>query len=120
MCRAKVSKDVFLRIPAFLGANHDNLVGSETSKSSNHSPVFRVQTVSMQFGEAGEGALQIVQRERALRMTRNLNSVPRAQIAENLPLGFLDFLFDDCDFFLEADSQGMFFRMLFQLLKLAL
>ena len=53
-------------------------------------------------------------------MAGNLDAVPGAEIGEDLAFGFFELLLDSADFLLEADVKGMGFRVLFQLLKLAL
>ena len=53
-------------------------------------------------------------------MPGNLNPIPGTEVQKNLPLCFLDFLFNDGHLFLEADAQSMLFRMFFQLLELTL
>ena len=42
------------------------------------------------------------------------------RLAEDLALGFLELLLDQRDFLLDADVEGVGFRMLLQLLKLVL
>jgi hypothetical protein len=53
-------------------------------------------------------------------MSRELDALPRGEVQENLPPGFLQLAFDDLDFFLEADAERMFFRMLAEFVQLVL
>ena len=44
-------------------------------------------------------------------MARELDALPGVEIQENLPARLLDLLFDDQDFILETDAEGMFLRV---------
>src|SRR3954466_15181137 len=113
MCRAKIAEDILLGIAAFLRADDHDLMRADGGKPSDNRAVFGIETVSVQFIEIREGALQIIERERALGMARYLDTVPGAQVRKNLPAGLFDLLFDLGNFFLEADSERVRFRMFF-------
>jgi hypothetical protein len=53
-------------------------------------------------------------------MPRQLDALPRVEVEKNLPAGFLQFFFDELDFFLNADVQRMRFRMFAEFVQLVL
>ena len=120
MRRAEIAQDVLLGVPAFLRANHHHFMPAEAGKPADHRPVLREQPVAVQLAEVGKGRFEVIQRERPLRMPGNLDPVPGAEVGEDLALGFLQLLLDQANFLLEADVEGVGFRVLLQLLKLVL
>jgi hypothetical protein len=50
----------------------------------------------------------------------DLDLVLGAEVGEYLPLGFLELLFDHGDLFLDANAEGVRFRVFFQLVQLGL
>ena len=69
----------------------------------------------MQFGPTRETTFDVIERERALHMSRDLDPLPRAQVAINLASGFAELRFDRFDFRIEIDV--MLAGMLFQILQ---
>ena len=120
MRRPEVAQNVFLGIPAFLGANHHHFMPTKAGKTAYHGPVLRKQPVAVQLAEVGKGCLEVIQREWSFRVPGNLDPVPCAEVGKDLAPGFLQLLLDQANFLLNADVEGMGFRMLFQLLKLVL
>ena len=53
-------------------------------------------------------------------MAGQLDALPGVEVGENLPPGFLQLLFDELDFLLEADAQRMLFRVFAEFVQLAL
>jgi hypothetical protein len=53
-------------------------------------------------------------------MPRQLDALPRVEVEKNLPAGFLQFFFDELDFFLKADVQRMLFRVFAKVVQLVL
>jgi hypothetical protein len=53
-------------------------------------------------------------------MPRQLDALPRVKVEKNLPAGFLQFFFDELDFFLKADVHRMRFRMFAEFVQLVL
>jgi len=53
-------------------------------------------------------------------MPRELHTLPGGEVQENLAAGFFQFFFDELDFFVEADAERMFFRVLAEFVQLGL
>src|SRR5262249_44937842 len=111
MSGAEIAENVFLGIAPLLRADDHHLVRSEAGKSADDRPVFRIQAVAVQFAKICEGGLQIIQAKRALWMASDLDPVPGAEVREDLALRLFELLLDHRHFLLEADVEGVGFRM---------
>src|SRR5436305_15348551 len=103
MRATEIAHDVFFRVPSFLVSN-DNTAGRiDCGKSRRHCFVVGEQTVATKFGPAGETTLDVIQRERPLDVTRDLNALPGAKISVNLATGIAQLGFDRPDLGIEVD-----------------
>ena len=64
--------------------------------------------------------VDIIQRVGALGVARQLNALPRSEIQKNLPPGFLEFFFDQLEFLVKTDAQGMLLRLCPEFFELVL
>ena len=53
-------------------------------------------------------------------MPGQLDALPGGEIQKNLPPGFLQFFFNELDFFFKTDAQRMFLRVLPEIVQLVL
>src|ERR1039458_6266664 len=110
MRRPEVAQNVFLGIPAFLGANHHHFMPTKAGKTAYHGPVLRKQPVAVQLAEVGKGCLEVIQREWPLRMPGNLDAVPSAEVGKDLASGFLQVFSVQPNSFPSAVAGGRGFR----------
>ena len=59
---AEIAQDVFLGVPAFLGADHQHAMFAQPGKTADHGAVFGKKPVAVQFLEIRESLLQVIQR----------------------------------------------------------
>ena len=117
---AEIAQDVFLGVAAFLRADDHDAVFAQPGKAADHRAVLGKQPVAVQFLKIGERPVEVIQRVGPLGMPRQLDALPGGEVRENLPPGFLQLLFDELDFLLEADAERMLFRVFPQFVQLAL
>ena len=117
---AEIAEDVFLGIAAFLGADDDDAVVAEAGKAADHGAVIGVLAVAVQFLEIGKGLVDVIQRIGTAGVAGELDALPGGEIVKNLAPGLLDFLFNHLELFFHADAEGMFFRVLPEVIQLGL
>ena len=117
---AEIAEDVFLGVAALLGADDDDTVVAEPGKAANHGAVIGILAVAVQFREIGKGLVDVIQRIGTAGVAGELHALPGSEIVKNLAPGFLDFLFDELELFLNTDAEGMFFRVLPEVIQLGL
>src|SRR5437762_575093 len=64
--------------------------------------------------------MDVIEGEGTLRMPGQLHALPGGKVGKNLAAGVLDLLFNEPDFLLKTDAEGMRLRLLLQLFKLVL
>jgi hypothetical protein len=117
---AEIAPDVFLGIAPFLRADHHHAMIAKVGEPADYRAVFGKKAVSVQFAELGEGRFQIIERERAPGMARELDALPGIEVGEDLFARLRNLLLDLCDLFLEADAQVVRLGMFSQFLQLGL
>ena len=118
MGAAEIAQDVLLGVTALLRADDHDAVLAESGKAAHHGAVLGKQAVAVQFLKIGERLSQVIQRVGTLGMAGQLHALPGVEVRENLPAGFLQLLFDELDFLLEADAQGVLFRVFPEVVEL--
>src|SRR5438270_3377117 len=115
MSAAEIPHHIFFSVTSLLVSDNDTALGIEHGQSARHRFVIGKPTVAVQFGPTRETALDVIEREGTLDMPRDLDPLPRAQVAINLASGFAELRFDRFDFRIEIDV--MLAGMLFQILQ---
>src|SRR3981081_1396404 len=95
--------------------NDDAPLRIKHRKSARHRFVVGEMSVAVQLSPTSETTLDIIERKRPLHMPRDLNALPRAQVAVNLAPGVAQFGFDSFHFRIKIDI--MLARMRLQLLQ---
>src|SRR5205085_664255 len=78
---AEIAKDLFLRIAAFLMADHHARFAAEPGEPPDDRGIVSESTVAVQLFEALENTVRVIEGVGALRMTRDLRNLPSAQFA---------------------------------------
>jgi hypothetical protein len=91
---------------------------SDFGQTAGHRAVVTEDAIAMQLNPFGEAAPDVIEREGALRMARDLHALPGGQVVVNFAAGFANLVLHRVDFGLEVDL--MFIGMIFQILQAAL
>ena len=117
---AEVAPDILLGVSALLGADDHDFVVAQFGEAADYGAVLGVEPVAVQFLEAGEGGLEIIQREWPLGMTRHLHPLPGGEVGVDVPAGLFELALHLHDFGFEVDAHAGGVPVLLQLLNLAL
>src|SRR5436309_14100237 len=83
MGAAKITHHVLFGIASFLVSDHDATLAAECGQTARHRFVIRKPTVAMQFDPIRETPVDVIQSERSLRMSRDLDALPGRKVAIN-------------------------------------
>jgi hypothetical protein len=80
MAAAKIPHHIFLRIAPFLVSDDDATLAAEHRQTTRHRFVIGKTAVAMQFKPIGETSFEVIQSERPLHMSRDLDTLPGREI----------------------------------------
>ena len=115
MRAAEVAFHILFRVATFLMRDDDASMRTDFRQTARHRFVIAEKPVAMQFDPFGETARNIIERERALRMPRNLHTLPRGEVVVDLAARFANLVFHRLDFRIEIEI--VFVGMILQILK---
>ena len=84
MRAAEIAHHVLFGVAAFLVSDDDATLPAKHRHAARHGPVVRKSPIPVQFDPIRKTSLDVIQSEWPLRVSRNLHTLPGAQIAMNL------------------------------------
>ena len=112
---AEIPLHIFLRVAAFLVGDDDTAMVPELRQAARHRFVIAEDTVAVQFDPIGEATLDIIERERAPNVPRQLHALPGGEVVVNRAARFADLVFHRLDFGIEIEL--VFVGMVLQILE---
>jgi hypothetical protein len=79
----KIPHHIFLGVASFLVGDDDAMLPAEHGQPARHCFVIRKPPVAMQFDPIRETPVDVIQSERPLNMSRDLDTLPGCKIAVN-------------------------------------
>src|SRR6266513_2453972 len=92
MRAAEIAHHIFFCVATFLVSDDDAALGAKGSQAARHGSIVGKAAISMQLDPICKASFDIIHRERALRMPRDLHALPGSKIAINFPPRFTKFL----------------------------
>src|ERR1700676_1066566 len=103
MRAAEIAHDVFFRVASLLVRDDHATIRTEASESARHRLIIRVKAIAMQLDPIGETPLDIIEGEWTLRVARDLNTLPCAQVVVNVAPSPLDLFLHRRDLGIKID-----------------
>ena len=88
MRAAKITQHVLFRVAPFLMRDNDATLPAECGQTTRHRSIIRKAAIAMQLDPICKTPFNVIQSERPLHMPRNLDTLPRRQVAINLAARF--------------------------------
>src|SRR3954467_12742765 len=90
MRAAEVAHHVLLCVPPFLVRDHDATMRTEFRETARHRLVVAKDAIAVELDPIGETTGDVIEREGAMNMTRQLDALPRREVVVNLPARLAD------------------------------
>ena len=103
MGAAEIALHIFFRVAAFLMRDDDAAMRTKFGQTARHRFVVAEDAVAMQLHPFGETARDIIERERALHVPRDLHALPRRQVLVDFATRFANLVFHRLDFRIEIE-----------------
>src|SRR5262249_53158134 len=91
MRAAEIAHHIFFCVATLLVSNDDAALRAKCGQTARHGSIVGKPAISMQLNPICKAPFDVIHCERALRMTRNLYTLPGREVAINFPSRFTKF-----------------------------